>query len=110
MFPWIWFWCPTYNYPRSGAVAQNIDPNTNWFFHAFGLVTEVVLHLADEPSIDPASANESLRRLKTLHQQIDAQKTDALIAQLRRLKSDRPDDFERVRAEAMALTPTHSPA
>jgi hypothetical protein len=128
MFPWIWFWCPTYNYPRSGAVAQKIEPDTNWFFSAIpssagnaaieaqafhiasygrqlGLISEVLLHLADANAIDPASAKESLVRLKTIHQQIDALKTDdaartadALITELRHLQDASPEHYERVRS------------
>ena len=126
MFPWMWIWCPIYHYPWSGAVAQKIDPDTDWFFSAIptkagngaveakafhvasygrqlGLISEVLLHVADSGSIDPALAQQSLRRLREINQRIDELKAeeasstaDALIAQLRRLKTDHPAEFERV--------------
>ena len=34
MFPLFWIWSPQLHYPWSGSVAQQIEPNTNWFFDA----------------------------------------------------------------------------
>jgi hypothetical protein len=34
MFPVFWIWSPQLHYPWSGSVAQQIEPNTNWFFDA----------------------------------------------------------------------------
>ena len=128
MFPWTSIWCPIFHYPWSGAVAQRIEPDLSWFFDAIpesagdgtvegrafkvasygaqlGLISEVLLHLADAGSVDPEQAKESHSRLKEIRQQIDALETehvslttDALIAQLQRLKADKPSDFERVLA------------
>lgn len=66
MYPWLWFWAPQVHFPWSGAVSQNIEPNTTWFSslikpgagnaqierrafevasygRQFGLITEVLL-------------------------------------------------------------------
>jgi hypothetical protein len=32
MFPWLWFFAPQVHYPWSGSVAQQIAPDTDWFF------------------------------------------------------------------------------
>jgi len=32
VFPWLYLWAPMYRFPYSGAVIQNIQPQTDWFF------------------------------------------------------------------------------
>lgn len=31
MFPWLTYWSPVFRFPYSGAVNQNIQPQTDWF-------------------------------------------------------------------------------
>jgi hypothetical protein len=109
MFPWLWFYAPQLHFPWSGAVAQQIAPDTHWFFsgiqpgagdarieeQAFGvasygkqlgLITEVLLALAQESPPASAQAQESIDKLKTIQ------------AEIERLKST---EYERV-AESLA--------
>jgi hypothetical protein len=109
MFPWLWFYAPQFHFPWSGAVAQQIAPDTHWFFsgiqpgagdarieeQAFGvasygkqlgLITEVLLALAQESPPASAQAQESIDKLKTIQ------------AEIERLKST---EYERV-AESLA--------
>jgi hypothetical protein len=99
MIPWLYFWAPQVHYPFSGDVAQRIDPSTQWFFDSIlptagdaqierkafdiasygrqlGLITELVIAIADE--VQPASdkAQESLRRLKRIQTEIDRLKEE----------------------------------
>ena len=32
MFPWLWLYAPQLYFPWSGSVAQQIEPNVDWFF------------------------------------------------------------------------------
>ena len=106
MFPWLWFYAPQVHFPWSGAVAQQIAPDTHWFFsgirpgagdaqieeQAFsvasygkqlGLITEVLLALAQESPAASAKVRQSIDRLK------------AIQAEIERLKST---EYERVAA------------
>ena len=81
MFPWLWYWAPQVHFPWSGRVAQQIAPDTHWFFggirpgagdarieeQAFGvasygkqlgLITEVLLALAQESPRASIAARE----------------------------------------------------
>lgn len=129
MFPWFWFWAPRFNYPWSGNVAQDISPDTTWFFGAIkpeagngdlekeifdvasygrqlGLITEVVLSLASADTIDAAKAAESLKRLKEIYAEIEKVKAEnshrlakATIAMLRKLRARDREAFTRVLRE-----------
>jgi hypothetical protein len=129
MFPWFWLWAPRFNYPWSGSVAQEISPDTTWFFGAIkpqagigevekeifdvasygkqlGLITEVLLSLASADAIDSAKAAESLRRLKEIHAEIEKVKAEnshrlaeATIAMLRKLRARDRDAFRRLLRE-----------
>lgn len=128
MVPWFWFWAPQVHFPWSGDVAQRIEPDTNWFFGAIapgagdaaierkafqlasygkqlGLLTEVVLALADQTQPKDAQAKRSLERLRKLAAEIEALKDAAyqdqattLAEQVLRLKAKRPREFERLQA------------
>jgi hypothetical protein len=132
MFPWFWFWAPRFNYPWSGNVAQDISPDTTWFFGAIkpqagigdvekeifdvasygrqlGLITEVLLSLASADTIDAAKATESLTRLKAIYAEIESVKAEnsrrlaeATMAMLRTLRARDPDAFTRVLRESEA--------
>lgn len=94
MFPWLWFYAPQVHFPWSGAVAQQIAPDTHWFFsgiqpgagnarieeQAFGvasygkqlgLITEVLLALAQESPSASAAAQESIDKLKKIQAEIE---------------------------------------
>jgi hypothetical protein len=95
MYPWLWFWAPQVHYPWSGALSQNIHPNTAWFSdlinpgagnarieqQAFsvasygkqlGLITEVLIGVAEQAKALSPEAAESLARLREIKTAIDA--------------------------------------
>jgi hypothetical protein len=132
MFPWLWFWSPTLHLPFSGSVAQQIEPDTQWFFagipaqagngqiekKAFevasygsqlGWITEVLLAQASPGSVDAAQAAGALRKLEQAHAQIEvvkkqsrAELAEAASAALARLQQADPAAYERLLASAAA--------
>lgn len=95
MVSWLWFWAPQVHFPWSGSLAQNIAPNTSWFSdliqpgagnarieaQAFatasygkqlGLITEVLLDVAQGAAALSPEAAKALQSLQTLKLQIDA--------------------------------------
>jgi hypothetical protein len=129
MFPWLWIWTPQVHFPWSGSVDQTIEPNSNWFFDSIapaagnsqvekkafavasygrqlGLITDVLVALAEKGSVDSASAADALARLKDIRERIATIKSDEatasrqpLLEQLRRLKTQDPPEFERMIAQ-----------
>ena len=95
MYPWLWFWLmPQLHFPLSGNVAQRIQPDTHWFFQGIdrnagdpdieekafsvasygrqlGLITEVLIEVAQHADIKSAAALESLERLKRIRADIE---------------------------------------
>jgi hypothetical protein len=92
MFPWLFFWAPELNLPV--GFAQNVEPNTNWFFgsipptagdaavekQAFdvasygrqlGLISEVLLNLAKQVTPNTPQARKSLERLRHISDDIE---------------------------------------
>ncbi len=128
MFPWLWVWAPDLNFPWSGSVAQRIEPNTNWFFDGIpdeagdrriekkafdvasygrqlGLLTEVVIELADKQASLSPEATTSLRRLGQIRERIEKIKQDeasSLAEELEQriewLRKHHPTEFDRLRA------------
>jgi hypothetical protein len=132
MYPWLWFWAPQVHYPWSGALSQNIHPNTAWFSdlikpgagnaaieqQAFsvasygkqlGLITEVLIGVAEQAeSLSPEVA-QSLARLREIRAAIDAIKESEysdsatrLAADVRSIRERGGDEFERL---SQALLP-----
>lgn len=115
MFPWLWFFAPQVHFPWSGSVAQQIAPDTHWFFSGIapgagdarieekafavasygkqlGLITEVVLALAQDSPKASARAKASIDKLKKIQAEIEHLKTaeyervaDVLAEQLREI-------------------------
>lgn len=98
MYPWLWFWAPQLRIPWSGDVAQRIAPNTSWFFQGIrpsagdarieeqafsvasygkqpGLITEVLIDLAEQAGMKSDDAAESLIRLKQIREAVERIKT-----------------------------------
>ena len=94
MFPWLWIFAPQVHFPWSGSVAQQIAPDTDWFFgsirpgtgHArieqqafavasygkqLGLITEVLLQLAETSPKASAMSKASIDRLKEIRDEIE---------------------------------------
>ncbi|MGQ0502954.1 MAG: hypothetical protein ACT4P0_10175 [Panacagrimonas sp.] len=114
---WHWNWNPQLHFPWSGSVAQRIEPDTRWFFGAIppgagdgaiekkafeiasygrqlGLLTEVLLDVAEREGALGGKAGDSLAKLRTIQAQIEQVKiadADELFQQidgaLRRLQS-----------------------
>ena len=132
MFPWLWFWSPTLHLPFSGSVAQQIEPDTQWFFagipsqagngqiekKAFevasygsqlGWITEVLLAQASPGSVDADRAAGALRKLEKAHAEIEvvkkqsrAELAEAASAALARLQQADPAAYERLLDSAAA--------
>ncbi|SEA06011.1 hypothetical protein [Variovorax sp. YR216] len=100
MFPWLWFWSPVFHLPFSGSVAQQIEPDTNWFFagipssagngllekkafdvasygRQLGWITEVLLAAKGSDAIAPGDAEDSLRKLEAAYLKIEAVKEES---------------------------------
>lgn len=97
MVPWLWFWAPQIHWPFSGAVTQDIAPET--FFGAIpatagdgrierrafeeasygrqlGWLTEVLLAQAGRGGVAAARGEAALDRLETLHGRIETIKRE----------------------------------
>lgn len=94
MVPWFWIWAPQLRLPWSGDVVQDIEPSTSWFFkgiqpdagnarieeEAFavasygkqlGLLTEVLIGLAESNPDRGAAFAGSLQELKRIQAEIE---------------------------------------
>jgi hypothetical protein len=94
MFPWLWFFAPQVHFPWSGSVAQQIAPDTHWFFNGIalgagdarieeqafavasygkqlGLITEVLLELAQQSPQASAAAKDSISKLEHIRAEIE---------------------------------------
>ena len=109
MYPWLLLWAPRIELPWSGNVVQDIEPNTSWFFggikpeagnakieeKAFdvatygkqlGLITELLVSLAEkQTALDPKAA-ESLKELKRIQAEIELIKDAEYEAELHDLQ------------------------
>jgi hypothetical protein len=133
MFPWFWFFAPQIHFPWSGSVAQRIAPETDWFFtgiapgagdaqierRAFavatygkqlGLITEVLLDLAQQVAPKSPKARESVARLAAIRAEIDNLKdaeydrlAEALVEQLRQLQRSGGDRAKALEARLRPL-------
>lgn len=133
MFPWWVQWAPQIHFPFSGSVAQRIAPSTDWFFGSIdadagngrieqkafdiasygrqlGLLTEVLLDMAEQQPPESAEGAESLMRLRDIKAQIDrlkhqesADTVERLINDLRYLREQHPDDYPRIREQLRSL-------
>lgn len=97
MFPWFWFWAPQIHWPFSGAVTQDIAPET--FFGAIprragdgqverrafelasygrqlGWLTEALLAQAGRGGLAPADGEAALDKLAALRTRIEAIKAE----------------------------------
>jgi hypothetical protein len=123
MFPWLWIWAPQLHYPWSGDVAQRIEPDTDWFFGAIapqagvaaverkafevasygrqlGLITEVLLDLAEQLPAASDEAQAARTRLQDIRKRIDVLKREdeadtarRLVEEVERLRGRNPEAF-----------------
>lgn len=110
MYPWIWFWAPQVRFPWSGDVAQDIEPSTTWFFKGIkpgagnarieekafavasygkqlGLLTEVLIELADKNLDRGAACAGSLQELKRIQAEIEKLKEAQYDNELREIET-----------------------
>ncbi|MDR7148198.1 hypothetical protein J2W49_000126 [Hydrogenophaga palleronii] len=127
MFPWFLIFAPQWQLPFSGSVAQRIDPHTDWFFEGIdatsgdgrierqafevasygrqlGLLTEVLVDLAEQVTPQSEAAVRSLKRLRVIQAEIEKIKTQDAVSLIRdveqaldRLQTQHPAEYERLR-------------
>jgi hypothetical protein len=108
MFPWLWVWAPHLQLPLSGNVTQDIDPVVGLFNgqtdresgdpkveqRAFrvasygkqlGLITDVLVSMADEAPPKGKVGQDSLKRLKTIQTEIEQAKAEVHAEEVKRL-------------------------
>lgn len=132
MFPWLWFWSPVFHLPFSGSVAQQIEPDTNWFFagipqqagngllekkafevasygRQLGWITEVLLASKSSDAVAPDKAADSLRELEAAYLAIESVKeksraelADAASAALEKLRKADPAAYDSLILSAQA--------
>ncbi|MDO9434740.1 hypothetical protein [Hydrogenophaga sp.] len=135
MFPWLFLWAPQLQLPFSGDVAQRIEPRTQWFFDGIdtasgdpvierkafevatygrqlGLITELLLDMAEQTPPRTKAGRESRQRLLAIQAEIERIKTEDAAGQvamveagLRRLKTHHKAEYEALRTRLQqALT------
>jgi len=98
MYPWLWLWAPHVEFPLSGNVTQDIEPVANLFSKSInpeagnpkieqkafevasygqqlGLITEVLIEIAEKALDHKGKDNESLQRLKWIKEEIEKLKS-----------------------------------
>ena len=126
MFPWYWIWAPQMHWPFSGAVAQDIEPRTDWFFNGIpsqagdahiekqafdiasygrqlGWITELLLDIASQQTALSDEGSRALSRLRDAHDKIERLKAapglnapEDIARQLATLKTQDPQAFEQL--------------
>lgn len=94
MYPWLWFWAPHIEFPLSGDVTQDIEPIVALFKGAMGpdaghpqieqkafekasygkqlgLITEVLISVAEKMLPEGGKQNNSLKELKRIRDEIE---------------------------------------
>ena len=124
MFPWLWFWTPKVDFPLSGDVIQ--DFSLDQFFSAIkdsagngeverkifetasygkqiGLISDVLLSLAERVPFEDEKTKESFNRLKEICKEIEeikrknsTKRADEAIDLLNEIKVSDPQQFQRV--------------
>lgn len=110
MFPWLWFWAPHVEFPLSGNVMQDIEPNTHWFFagikpqaghaqveerafnvatygHQLGLITEVLLDVAQKTLPVGTESAKALAELQRVQAEIEQIKVAEYAAEIDTLQA-----------------------
>jgi hypothetical protein len=126
MFPWLWIYAPVTRWPWSGAVRENVSPETFFggikpeagdgeierqvferasYGRQLGWLTDVVLGAVDPDTVRSPAARASLESLRNLAGEVARIKgedhrarVDAAIALLDRLAADSPEELHRVLA------------
>lgn len=125
MYPWLIFWAPQLHFPFGGSVAQRIEPNTNWFFDSIpysagdavieqkafgvasygrqlGLITEMLLDIADRTPPKTAAGQAAMKRLQHIRAEIEKLKEQDADSLMRDIESK----IARVQQKHKTKTPT----
>lgn len=139
MYPWTFFWAPRFEFPWSGDVAQRIQPRTNWFSDTIkpgagdprieeqavgvasygkqlGIITEVLIGIAEQMGPQSSEIEKSLRRLKEIESKINGIKNDVnvdlfeeIVARAARLQSHDPKKFRELHHRLSSMFDDKSP-
>jgi hypothetical protein len=105
MYPWLWLWAPHVEFPLSGNVTQDIEPVANLFSKSIdpgagnpkieqkafevasygqqlGLITEVLIEIAENVLPQKGKGHESLQRLKRIEAAIEKLKASEYDSEL----------------------------
>jgi hypothetical protein len=129
MYPWLFLWAPQYHFPWSGAVSQDISPDT--FFGAIapeagdgeleheifktasygkqiGILNDVVLSLLGEAAGKPRTAEgkhavaqlqSTTIKVAAIKKKYTQRQLDTAVDVLRDLKKSNPGELKRIIAE-----------
>lgn len=109
MYPWLWLWAPHVEFPLSGNVTQDIEPVANLFTTSndpeagnpkieqkafeissygqqLGLITEVLVEIAEQSLPGAGKNNESLQRLRRIQAAIQTIKDIEYEAELNEIE------------------------
>lgn len=109
MYPWLWFWAPHFEFPLSGNVTQDIEPIIGLFNgvhdpqagdpqieqkafrkasygRQLGLISEVLVAVAERTLPDKGKNNRSLQDLKDIQSAIEEIKDKEYDAELHRIE------------------------
>jgi hypothetical protein len=126
MNPWQIFWAPQFHFPFGGSVAQQIEPNTNWFFCAIrpeagdavveqqafgiasygkqlGLITDLLLDLAEQSDLSTRKGQKALADLRLIRSKIEALKDERLDSLATEVETKVAHISKRSRVKARAL-------
>jgi hypothetical protein len=131
MYPWLWIWNPQFHFPWSGSVAQRIEPITLFdsikadagdgaiekkafdvasYGRQLGLITEVLIGLAEKQQALPPEAAASLERLKGIRDRIKIIKDEEsaslaqdIEARVDRLRRSNPAEYAKLRVKLQPM-------
>jgi hypothetical protein len=109
MYPWLWFWAPHIAFPLSGDVRQDIEPIVRLFNGStdpdagnpwieqkafrrasygkqLGLITDVLISVAERTLPDEAKGSEALAELKQIRDAIQKIKEDEYDTELQQVE------------------------
>lgn len=126
MFPWLFLWNPQYYFPFSGTLSQEVAPDTRWFFGAIpaaagdgqvekevfeansygrqiGVLSDVLMSIAEPASMTPAEAKCALERFQTIYQEVNQikarykkRKSETAIDLLEQIRAADPLELKRI--------------
>ncbi len=126
MFSWNFLWLPQYHFPFSGTLAQEVAPDTQWFFGSIppragdgriekevfeansygrqiGILSDVLMSMVEPESLTPDEAKRALERFKAVYRDVEAIKTryknrksETAIDLLEQIEAADPQELKRI--------------